>query len=349
MTETLSHKEVAAQFAIPDDWLTKKEFAKRQARSRVLTVPTGFYDRHDRQQMVMVRTDISPNSDTAGHIAVVEGMAVTDDTQRESSIGHNAGMNAFVKHHTGEDISIISVGNPGIANPAWRPKLGKDQTYGLTFAQAAELWRGEFNLVSQALARAAAYAMELEGLNYTTQFIRVAPSLDASSASAGIGHMLDNGIDLRRVALLDPVGLSKERGAKRIKQFLGVAAEHYLAANHTFHRDIIETGADWAKRAARSPANLLYGLRGVSLGGAAGALRETADTMREDDVSLRIYAAGASEFDTVPGAIETVNDLRWQGVNAELVVIDGSSHAMTMSAGAHGRAVVDYINDKTAR
>ncbi len=299
--------------------------------------------------MVMVRTDIAPNADTAEHVLAVEGMAVTDDPQRESSIGHNAGMSAFVKHHTGEDVSIISIGNPGIANPAWRPKLRRDQTYGLTFAQAAELWHGEFNLVSQAFARAAIYAMELEGLNSTAEVVRVAPSLDASTASAGIGHMLDSGINLRRVALLDPVGLSKERGAKRIKQFLGVAAEHYLAANHVFHREIIETGADWAKRTAMSPANLLYGLRGVSLGGAASVLRETADTMREDNVSLRIYAAGASEFDTMPGASETVNDLRWQGVNAELVDIRGSSHAMTMAAGAHGRAVVDYIHGRTAR
>lgn len=344
MTETLSHKEVAAQFAIPDDWLTKKEFGKRWNRSRVFAAPTGFYDRHDRQQMVMVRTDISPNSDTAGHIVGVGGMAVTDDTQRPSTIGHNAGMAAFVKHRTGEDISIISVGNPGVANPAWRPKLGKDQTYGLTLTQAAELYHGEFNLVSLAIARAARYAMEVEGL-MGANVVRVGPSLDGSNASAGIGYMLDHDIRLRHVALIDSVGLSKERGIKRMKQFFDIEEpEQYLAANHVFHRAMTETNSDWWRRAIKSPANFLYGLRGVSLGGAAVALLESADTMREHGVSFCAYAAGDGSFETVPGATRTVESLRARGVDARLRVIEGASHAMTMAAGLHGQAIVDYIH-----
>ena len=156
--------------------------------------------------------------------------------------------------------------------------------------------------------------------------------------------MLDNETDLAWLSLIDPVGLSAEKGWNRSKQFFSIDGQPYLDANHSLHRELIESFPQWIHRSLRSPENALYGMRGVSLGNASKDLDANAQALIDNHVGVRVYAAGASEFDTVPGAIVAVKSLEDKGVNAELKVIEHASHAITMSAGMYALALCDYIN-----
>lgn len=343
MSIKAARHEAARQFTIPPDCISDRDFAAALATSRIITAPTGFHDSRGREQVVLVRFNPSlALGNAAGDLLALEGMAVTDDPLRESVSAHNVSVAAAVRHVTERNVSALAVANPGVANPAWRPKLEKTQTYGLVPEQLRDLWNGDFSSVSLGLARAAKFTIDQEGLD-GLDVVRVAPSLDSSTASAGIDHMIETGVNLRRVSLIDPVGLASATGAKRLKEFLSIDGVPYLNANHPLHRAIIETGAEWLRRSTHSPANLLYGLRGVSLGGAAADLERHAQTLHDNDISLRAYVAGASEFNTAPGAERMANILKAKQVDVKIETIENASHAITMAAGMYARVLSDYI------
>lgn len=346
MSIKAARHEAARQFTISPDCISDRDFAAALATSRIITAPTGFHDSRGREQVVLVRFNPSlALGNAAGDLLALEGMAVTDDPLRESVSAHNVSVAAAVRHVTERNVSTLAVANPGIANPAWCPKLDKTQTYGLVPEQLRDLWNGDFSSISLALARAANFAIDQEGLE-GLDVVRVAPSLDSSNASAGIGHMIDNGINLRRVSLIDPVGFAAVKGTKRLREFLSIDGTPYLAANHPLHQAAVETHAAWTARSLKSPANLLYGLRGVSLGGATADLENQAQTLLDNDVSLRAYVAGASEFTTLPGAEQMAAMLEARQVDVKIETIENASHAITMAAGMYARVLSDYIEQK---
>ena len=330
-----SHHEVAQPYKEIAHSVSDEALDEAVATSHMLSAETGFKVLPNKNQSVPVNVVRG-----IGNTTVLELLAVTDEPGREST-PYLAGT---VGAYTGAN--VLTIGNPGVEQSK-HSVAEKGQRNALAMSQARELYSGNFDKVSQAIAHAAMRAMEMEGLEDNDVLI-VAPSLAGSVASAGVQHMVNEGVNIRGIGLIDPVGLSEGSGLSRLKQFASVdaSAAPYLEANHPKHAEITESTGEWIKRSANSlPANLLYGIRGVSLGGAKGDLLRQADILRENDISLRIYAAGRSEFDTAQAGRETTEELARHGVDADITIIDGASHAMSMAAGMHARVVADFIKD----
>lgn len=348
MSIKAARHEAARQFTIPPDCISDKDFAAALGLSEIIVAPTGLYDEHDREQVVSVRFTPSLSlGNAAGNLLVLEGMAATDDPTRLSVGAHGLITLAAVRQATKGELMPcrLAVGNPGVADPKRREAVGDDQTYELVKEQYEDLREGDFSSVSRAVHHAAKFVMDKKGLSGLPVH-RLAPSLDSSNASAGIGLMVESGMDLRTVSLIDPMGLAADRGGKRLLQFLSVDPKPYLAGNHPSHRSLVENTRQWFARSGRSlSANLTYGLRGVSLGGAASDLYKSAQTLVDNKIALRVYAAGLSEFNTVPSAQAVVDSLAERGVDVKLEVIENASHGMTQSVGPYVLALVQRFEE----
>ncbi len=341
--------DAAQELAVPVGIITPEQFHEEMWQSVVRAVPTGFKDHRGRDQVVTVRYNRAFGlAQASRHLLALEGMAVTDDPNRRSVSAHNIIMAADVFRRTNDQVAVstLSIGKPGVAFEPWRPEITNGQTYDLVKEQKADLWDGNFSSIAQAEANAIDYMVhehpELQGQDI--EAIRIAPSLDTSTASAGVEALLGTDVNLRRIALLDPVGLSAQQGFKRLLEFLSVDGKPYLAANHPLHQALLESNLAWLLRSAHSPANLLYGLRGISLGGATNDLLKARELLAENDVSLRLYAAEQSEFDTLPGvknAFDALVEAKGKELDVKYIRLAGG-HALTMATGTYAKVIEDY-------
>lgn len=321
-----SHQEVAAPYKEITHTIPDRHLKDISATSSLYSAETGFSVRGERQAVpVRVTRGLG-----AAAFNIIELMAVTDEPGREDGARHSAVIAALTR------ANVLAVGNPGVEYDKYSV-MEAGQLNELTDDQVRELKKGNFNLVSQAVSNATMEALEREELEGLETYV-VAPSLAGSVASAGLGHMLKRGMNLRGAALLDPVGLESRHGLIRIGQFMktNFSVEPYLDANHPLQQEIKDPWVDRSKNSLR--ANFLYGYYGIGTGDARADLLQSAEELRDNNVGLDIYAAVKSEFNTVPMSEQTVEDLLRMGVDARSITLEGASHAMTMMAAMHAEA-----------
>lgn len=143
-----------------------------------------------------------------------------------------------------------------------RRRTRQNQVNRLTDEQIRDLRQGSFGAVSRDIATATLNALQEENVaDHEVYFI--APSLAASIGAAGlVTVLLEKGVDVKGLAMLDGVGFTSAPAALRAMQFASAngAAEPYKQANHPLQRAVeVEGMPEYLRRVAESAqANWLY-------------------------------------------------------------------------------------------
>ena len=336
---------------LPDDKLMDPELD-----SRVLWAPTEQLwtpDQEQRGEYVLPFrvTKVSAEQVLAEqenhNITIINLMAFSDDPNRRHGDGkplkemHSRMQGIQASLALDADVTVMHIGNPGVQSPTMLERCGiapgKNQVNRLTNEQIRDLQQGSFNAVSRDIAIATLNALQEENVaDHEVYFI--APSLAASIGAAGlVTVLLEKGVDVKGLAMLDGVGFTSAPAAFRAMQFISAngAAELYKQANHPLQQEIeVESMPAYIHRVLESPqANWLYGRRGIPAGKIPEDLMRQAGPLGEAGVHILSYSADKSEFGakTIEASRQTMGRLSDMGVNAEHMELPEAGHGATMT------------------
>ena len=330
--------------------LSDGELMRPDYDSKVLWAPTGQFWTPDQERglecVLPVRVTQILTKQAKRKITLVNLMAWSDDPNRlhvddEHPLKdiHGRIQGAQAARDLNADVTVIHVGNPGVQSPTMLERcgvaLGKNQVNRLTDEQIRDLRQGSFGAVSRDIATATLNALQEENVaDHEVYFI--APSLAASIGAAGlVTVLLEKGVDVKGLAMLDGVGFTSAPAALRAMQFMSAngAAELYKRANHPLQQEVeVEGMPEYLRRVAESAqANWLYGRRGIPAGKIPADLMSQAGLFKETGVHILSYSAGNSEFGktTIEASRQTMGKLSDMDVNAKHMELLDAGHGAT--------------------
>lgn len=245
--------------------------------------------------------------------------------------------------------NVLTVGLPGVADPEHRRYVGNMRD-ALSRKQAWGLFLGDARLVGEAIAEGIAQAVHrIDTDDGNAKPVTVlAPSLTTMIAPALAKPLLDKGVNLQGIGLIEPVGLTDERGKHSnpltlLWHFARSARlnDVYLDSNPAAFREAQgrEKGTLSAGQVVKGLGrSALYGL-GIGRGRTIEPLLEedVAAAMRNAGVQVLFAGAGLSEFhtrDKIDGTLERLRRADCLGIQATSLYFDDATHSTAASSDA---------------
>lgn len=257
-----------------------------------------------------------------------------------------AGLMQALREKSGKLPTMVSIGFPGVEQARLLSHYPDGQADELTPIQLEQLQKKDFTAIGQASANALLSLIKSGRLPNDEAITLLAPSLSSSIGASMLRPLLESGVPLNGVALLDPVAVQEKKFGELVKGLTLSATRHplYLAQNGETYQEyskhtVATSKAEWFKAIFGGfTTNLAYakalGGDGITTTFAANSYRLAGD-LRDAGVSLDLAFAGGSEYDTLRGAerlLKSLNILRCFGSNTLRLtgrVYPGASHAMT--------------------
>ena len=303
-----------------------------------LVVRTGTRFEDGKEQVLPVSIVYHPNSKG---IIVQEGgfmHGISPDLPTDTAF------RASIAHTT--ECTVITVGLPGVADKKFRelPEGARnsttlDQKWGLLFGNMGPVADSMAGAVVETIKQIKAEGQEV---------ILLTPSLTTAIGPAWVKPLLDRGVNVKGLGLIEPVGIKgedgKHQGAIRLLLNFAKSARHlpkYLAENHELYQKAVDAEKGILKKPQMITGFFRSALYGLAIGSGRTLdtlmQKDTVNTMNNNQTKVVLVSGGQSEFDTFEKTQEAVRRLRTAGfMGARALMFGGATHSISGSSRGFG-------------